>query len=289
MDKFEPQLILCPTDFSEMADHALRYAGVLAKGFQARLVVLYAETFEPPPYFTADQAKDLLKSLARSRKAAGAHLSRYVKDRAEEYFQAESLVVEGHPAMAILKTAQERNADWIIMGTHGRSGWSRFRLGSVTERVLEEADRAVLTVRGKKGSAEPVPALPRQILCPVNYTEVALQALKQAVAIVERFSASLGVIHVLESSEEEPEEREMNRLCSWIPEDIRSRCQLKEMVRRGNAAEQILEVAATTNCDMIVLGAQHKLFWDTTVMGTTTVNVTRHAPCPVLTVVSQHT
>jgi len=104
------------------------------------------------------------------------------------------------------------------------------------------------------------------------------------VAIVEAFAAELVVIHVLESAGEEAKDKEMDRLCSWIPEDVRSHCQLKEMIRSGNAAEQILEWARAGDCDMIVLGIQHKRFWDTTVIGTTTVNVTRHAPCPVLTV-----
>ena len=49
--------------------------------------------------------------------------------------------------------------------------------------------------------------------------------------------------------------------------------------------EQIIDYAASTGADLIVLGAQHKPFSDSTVIGTTTVNVTRHAPCPVLTVI----
>jgi nucleotide-binding universal stress UspA family protein len=285
MDKFRPKVILCPTDFSEIASSALRYAQVLAERFQARLVVLYAEAFEPPPYFTAEQAKDLLKSLARSRKAAQIQLSHYVSSRLREAFPAESLVVEGSPAAAILQTARDRKVDWIVMGTHGRSGWYRFLLGSVTERVLQETDRPVLAVRDKKGAEELSPLSIRQVLCPVNYTAVALQALRQAVAIVESFSANLLIMHVLESLGEEPEEKEISRLCTWIPEEIRARCQMKEVVRKGNAAEEILEAAEAANCDLIVLGAQHKRFRDTTVIGTTTMNVARYAACPVLTII----
>jgi nucleotide-binding universal stress UspA family protein len=225
-----------------------------------------------------------LKSLARSRKAAETHLARYVGSRVGEALPVESLVVEGPPAAAILKTAQDRPAEWIVMGTHGYSGWHRFLLGSVTERVLQETDRPVLAVRNKKGAEEPSSLSIQQILCPVNYTEVALQALRQAVTIVERFSARLLVVYVVESPGEGPGEKEMDRLCAWIPEEIRAQCQMKEVVRTGNAAEQILEVADSADCDMIVLGARHKRFRDTTVIGTTTMNVTRHAPCPVLTV-----
>jgi nucleotide-binding universal stress UspA family protein len=289
MDTLQPKVILSPTDFSEMAGYALRCGRTLAEGFQARLVVLYAEAFEPPPYFTADQERDMLKSLDRSRKAAETHLARYVKAQVGESLQVDSLVVEGPPARAILEAARKRHADWIVMGTHGHSGWHRFMMGSVTERVMGETDRPLLAVRFKKGAADPALVSIRQVLCPVNYTDIALRALHQAVAVVERFSARLLVVHVLESSGEGSEEGEMDRLCTWIPGAVRSRCQLKELVRRGNAAEEILAVAGSAGCDMIVLGAQHKRFGEATVIGATTVNVTRHAPCPVLTVISENT
>lgn len=285
MEKIEPKQILCPTDFSETANLALQYAKVLAERFESRLLVLYAETYEPPPYFTADQQKRLVKEQARSRKAAAVHLSRQAKEVLGESVGAETIVVEDHPASGILKTAEFRGADWIVMGTHGRRGWRRAILGSVAERVLRETDKPVLTVRQKAGEEKPSPFTIQKILCPVNYTEVAQKALGYAATLAERFSAELRVLTVIESPGEGLEEGEKEKLCAWIPGGIRPRCQMQEMVSRGNAGEQILKTAASDGCDLIVLGAQHKRFWDSTVIGTTTMNVIHHAPCPVFTVV----
>ena len=64
-------------------------------------------------------------------------------------------------------------------------------------------------------------------------------------------------------------------------------CTFKEVIRRGNAAEQMIDLAASMDADLIALGAQHKPFSDSTVIGTTTVNVTRYSPCPILTVISK--
>ena len=50
MEAFQPKFILCPTDFSEPATLALYYGKHLADCFGARLVVLYADPFSPPPY-----------------------------------------------------------------------------------------------------------------------------------------------------------------------------------------------------------------------------------------------
>ncbi len=194
------------------------------------------------------------------------------------------MVLEKPGVEAIESVAEERKADLIVMGRHGHSGWNRVMLGSVTERILRETDRPVLTVLPKKGTSSPEPISLRHILCPVNYSEVALQALETAVSMAQRFSADLHVLNVVESPGETPG-KETDRLCAWVPNQLRPNCELKEVVRQGNAAEQILEMAGWLECDLIVLGAQHKRFYDTTVVGSTTMRVTRHAPCPVLTVV----
>jgi nucleotide-binding universal stress UspA family protein len=287
VETFQPKLILCPTDFSEPATLALYYGKHLADCFGARLAVLYADPFSPPPYFTSGQVEDLARTIEHFKAAAHGYLARYVREHiASGPMEVEIVVSENQTVPAILLTADEKKADMIVMGTHGRSGINRLMLGSVTEKVLHETDRPVLTVREKKGAAELSRVSIHQVLCPINYTEVALKALEHAVGISKCFEAELLVLHVIESySTGIKEEEEHGRLCAWIPDSIRSRCSLKEVVRRGDAAERIIEVASSAGCDMIVLGAQHKRFRDTTVLGTTTLRVTRHAPCPVLTVI----
>jgi len=94
------------------------------------------------------------------------------------------------------------------------------------------------------------------------------------------------VLHVIEPHLTRIKEKdEHRRLCTWVPNDIRSRCGLKEIVRRGDAAEKIIEMPQDQAIDLIALGSQYKRFSDTTVIRTATVRVTRHAPCPVLTVI----
>lgn len=284
---FPPRLILCPTDFSELATFALRYAAELARCSNARLLVIYADPFLPPPHFTLGQVEELLHALERAKAATRRHLAEYVQNIVGESVPTETQLVEDTPARAILTTAREHRADLIVMGTHGRSGLSRVMLGSVTERVLRESDRPVLTIRYKpNGAPEPRVSI-RRLLCPVNYTPIAMKALQHAVAVAQCSDAELTVVHVLEADAQKTTEREaLAHLCEWVPEDVRLHCQVKEMIRRGDAAEQIIEAARELESDLIVLGAQHKRFFDTTVIGTTTVRVTRHAPCPVLVVPS---
>jgi len=163
------------------------------------LIVFYADPFIPPPYFTSAQEDGLVKSLKRSQKAAGDLLARYVQEHAGDSVEAEALVVDQLPVPAILNIAERREVDLIVLGTYGRSGLSRVMLGSVTERVLRETDRPWITVRNKNGASEPSTVSIKQILCPVNFTEVVRKALEHAVAVAECFGADLMVLNVVES------------------------------------------------------------------------------------------
>ena len=96
----------------------------------------------------------------------------------------ETRLVEGMPADAILKLAAEARAGAIVMGTHGRTGYNRWMLGSVAERVLRDSPAPVLTVR--REPERPI----RHILCPVNDMEVSREALSVAAGPVRLDPAS---------------------------------------------------------------------------------------------------
>ena len=61
--------------------------------------------------------------------------------------QTRSVVLQGKPADEIVKLAEEKDADMIVIATHGESGWERFLFGSVTEKVVRTISIPVLTVK----------------------------------------------------------------------------------------------------------------------------------------------
>ena len=141
------QHILVPTDFSEYADYALDYAIELAKTLQARLTVLYVFHIsslalgEGPPTVLDDTLK-AMETNAQQR--LGMAL-----DRVQQAgIQAESVIIEGTPFQTIIETAESRNVDLIVMGTHGRTGLKHVLIGSVAEKVVRVALCPVLVTRG---------------------------------------------------------------------------------------------------------------------------------------------
>ena len=273
--------VLVPLDFSPLSGHALRYAAALARCSDAQLTAMFANTFSPPPYFTKDRIGELRQQFRDSFAEAGRSLREFVDGvLGADGPTAAIQVVEGLPADAILLQAANSSADLIVIGTHGRSGVNRLMLGSVAEHVLRRSEIPVLTVRdGADGSGAPEEF--RKILCPVNDTPLARRALGLAAELAGCLGATLEVLYVKEpgSSGRAPD------LCAWLPNQDRGKCRVEETTREGDAAAEIVMAAEAR--DLVVIGARHRAFSDSTVMGATTVRVVRHAPCPVLTVMQR--
>ena len=141
--------ILCPVDFSDFSDYAMRYAALLALKFEAHLTLLHvvAPILVPlpgdalsPPMRQAD--------LADIADACRERLTRTAGDLTEKGVSVIACqVTSGVPYLEIIRVAEELHADMIVMGTHGRGGLVHLMIGSVAERVVRKAPCAVLTVK----------------------------------------------------------------------------------------------------------------------------------------------
>ncbi len=140
--------ILFPTDFSEGALHTLSYAVDMAKSCNARLYLLHviydvaSASGLYVPHVSFDQMyKDM-------EKGAQKELEKFGCEELKDLKNVEFTVLRGIPYEVILKFAQEKNIDIIVIGTHGRKGLDRFLFGSTAEKVVRYSPCPVLTVRG---------------------------------------------------------------------------------------------------------------------------------------------
>lgn len=289
---FPPHRILCPVDLSELSSLALKYAAAGARAFDAELTVLHAIQLELPAYFTQAEAEQFRRQQQAARKAARSHLAAHAKrilGATGRDLPTRFQVVEASPARAILEAVEKAGHDLVVMGTHGRTAAKRFFLGSVTESVVRHATVPVFVVRQKQHDfLDPhSPALlPRlkKILCPVNRTDAARACLEKAAVLANRFQAHLTVLRVIEGDKTTRLDQARSELCAWIPKNVSSQCSFEPQLRRGRAAEQIVDFAAKAEQDLIVLGAPARARLGSWLFGETTELVLRHAPCPVLVV-----
>jgi nucleotide-binding universal stress UspA family protein len=279
-DRYGIRRILAPTDFGDGASSAIEYAKLLARRFGAAITLLHAAppltTFEPLPL----GAISFVETLADESDLAEAALETYRADHLSEFPDCDVIVATSSPAEAIVGSSRSLNTDMIVMGTHGREGLSRALLGSVAESVIQQSDRPVLTVRPTESG--PRSARLGRILCPVNYSDVASRAYHHALFLSSAFDAELTVLYLLEHDWAD-DTMEMKRLRQWVG-DVPLTVRATLLVERGEAASQVNDYALSHGTDLIVMGVQHKRHDTITVIGSTTAKLTRHAPCPVLTV-----
>lgn len=141
--------VLAATDFSPPSLHALRLAAAVALARRAPLTVLHAVEI-PSPYPDVGAMSGVVDSgfFARVREQTLTDARRELEGILRRLrIPGEPLVVEGSPAPAVVKTAEELSADLIVVGTLGRTGLRRMVLGNVAERVVRSAHASVLVVR----------------------------------------------------------------------------------------------------------------------------------------------
>jgi nucleotide-binding universal stress UspA family protein len=223
--------IVVGTDFNELAAAALRFAGGIASRTGAELLVVYADTFEPPAEFTSAQVRHLAETIERSKQRTREQLEAHVAKHVPKGVPWKAIVADDLPASAIARMAETDGADFIAVGTHGRGGLQRLVVGSVAEALIGEARVPVLTVRSTE-----LPSRINRVFCPINASDVAAEAARRAENVAGALGAELTLLHA--------------------------------------GATEILRIADSSDYDLIVLGAEHKLVRQ----------VTRHAHTPVLTV-----
>lgn len=141
------QRVLVPIDFSNLTQHVIEYATDLAKRYEASLDLIYV--YEPMTYalpegyvlVTPDQLAEILGQIEKQLASAKASAIAFGVQTVQ------TATLQGSPISEILRYAQERGSDLIVMGTHGRTGVKRLFIGSVAENIVRAATCPVLTVR----------------------------------------------------------------------------------------------------------------------------------------------
>ena len=301
METFER--ILCPIDFSEGSKGALVMAGALAHWYEARLTVLHVHANWP--------VADMLPSLRpiEARPLPLDEEERQTVLRAVRAFAGQAGLPEGldleyliddsiDVVAAVLARADE--ADVVVLGTHGRSGFERLLLGSVAERVLRKARCPVVVVPPAAHPRKDTVGMGRRILCGVDFSDASLTALEYAISLAEESDATLTLIHVIEIppelSESPRTEAEiaqaraaaeaegLRRLSALVPASASEACTVHVEVAEGRAARELVRAAREGHDDLLVMGVRGRNAVDLAVFGSNTNQVVRTAPCPVLVV-----
>ena len=282
--------ILFPIDFSERCRGAAHYVEALAGRFRSRVVLLHVvETTIGQPgdldfggLATSIQWED---RLVRSQSFLDCFMAE------QDCLSIERRLEAGDAARTIIRVAKAENADLIMMPTHGYGGFRRFILGSVTAKVLHDAECAVWTGVHME-AAPPLDAIQvRRILCAVDLTQRAETVIAAAVQLAEEYGAELALTHIVPGTEAIPEkilDCELRRHLvaqareSLIAEAGKAGATATLLVRSGEVARIVDETAREFGADLLVIGRGHHHGFGR--LRTHSYAIIRESPCPVLSI-----
>lgn len=287
----EIKLILCPIDFSDLSERAYQHALSLAAHYQAKLVAQHVVELWRHPSASFAASGGLYEEFCQVLRETGEeHLRQFAKKHAHDENQPELVVHEGSAPDSILSFAQTEKADLIVMGTHGRRGFDRLMLGSVTDRLMRSAPCPVLAVRnpphdsmaaGKESHY--VHHLTRILFC-ADFSKNSDRALNYALSCTAEYDAELTILHVLEEvSSLTPTEAiaaVTEQLDQLVPPEIRKALKIKTAVRIGKPYREIIQFALEEQTDLVTMGVRGRGALDRAVFGSTTYRVMQLGPAP---------
>lgn len=316
----EIKLILCPVDFSEFSVRAYHHALSLAEHYRAQMIVQNIVELSRYPYadYVASQG-DYAEFCRALHEGGKAKLREFVEKHTHDETQLELVVNEGAAADSILSLAQARKVDLLVMGTHGRRGFDRLVLGSVTDRVMRTARCPVLAISkaphdsmahdskvhgsahdsvphesmahepGAKGEERShVHHLSRILFC-TDFSRNAERALNYAISVTTEYDAELTLLHVLEEVPTPAKAKEAiataaEQLDRLIVSKERENLKVEAVVRIGKPYQEIIQLAVEARIDTVIMGVSGRGALDRAVFGSTTYRVMQLGPCPVLAV-----
>lgn len=296
--------ILIPLDGSPIAAKALVQAGRLLRTPGSEVILVQVvDTL-------AMDATTRATHLPRQRQEAREYLAGAARPLEAAGVKVRTLVREGLSWEQILEAAGREAATMIILTTHGRTGLSRWLIGSVTEKVVRAAAVPTLVLRSymtdREGAMVPAPEKElaiRKLLVPLDVGDLGLAALEPAATLAAAYGASIVLAHV-ESRLDYPAGTFTARLVDPPPappggappkdpyqlldhagETLAAR-ELSVVVLRvgGDAASRILDLPAELGVDAIVMASRGRGGLSRFLLGSVTEKVLRHSLLPMLIV-----
>ncbi len=188
--------ILVPLDGSALAERALAVAAALAGRFGSELHIVHVHR---------ERVADELPAYGLTGDAARRAAEQYVlaaadRLRAVQTAQVSGTILEGSAASGIAEYAARSGIDLIVMSSHGRTGASRFWLGSVADAVIRATPLPVLMVRGDDGKTDP--GVFERILLPLDGSSLAEAIVPHAIALAKATQAHVHLLRVEERAED---------------------------------------------------------------------------------------
>lgn len=275
--EFKVSKIAVPVDFSQTSYVALDHAVDVAKRFKADLMLIhvletgaYQGIFAPSKkteYQELEFTQQKLQEEAR-------------KLEVETGLNVEQQVVTGRIYEEIVKASEEANADLIVMGTHGSSGWAEFFVGSNAYKVVTQSPCPVLSIQENATKKEL-----QNIIVPIDSTPESRQKVRHAVAFAKLFGATIHVASLLTDDSAEMRfefDKRIKQVTDYL--DRESVPYTVSTLSGSNLATMTMNFAESKGGNLIVMMTEQESNVTGFLMGPFAQQIVNHSRIPVLSV-----
>ncbi len=285
--------ILLPTDFSARSKVAAQEAGMLARRLHSELTLLHVNNGVSPTHAAA------LGARAGSSASSAPIDERTAAVRAElntfaikelEGIPVKRLMYSGDAARVIIEYAQTERIDLVYMPTGGRGLFRQFLLGSVTAKVLHDAECPVWTGVHLEGQGVVDPTHVRHVICAVDFGPQSAKALHWAADYAAEFGAKLAVAHSVFPTaiperyafqwHEEAHTEARDRLSTLLSQ---AGVHADVLVVRGDTPKAVCLAIQQKESALLVIGRRNASGKQGR-LGSDAYGIICHSPCPVVSI-----
>lgn len=285
--------IFVPYDLSEPSKIALEWAIIIGGALHSAVKVMH---------ILPDYQYLYLNDLNGQKEEINKHLKEEIEKNIRTFStqretpeKIETKVIWGTVTVQLLENIHEYNAELVVVGTHGRTGWKRIPLGSTAENIARYSAVPVLTAKTKPSWP------PKRILIPVDFSDYAEEAVWFGTEFAKNFDSELHLIHVATLPEIVPAlhsvygpipdrevlEKEGRKKINALAEK-HAGTKIKTHCAAGETVPVIAERAKELQADLILMPTHGRTGLSHLLMGSIAEQVLRYAETNVLTFCPKH-
>ncbi|HYL75569.1 MAG TPA: universal stress protein [Bryobacteraceae bacterium] len=284
--------ILFAVDLSEQSRQAAPFVKALAERFQSEVTLLHV--LEPPPAwsgFPETESWQTIENISQLRDSQRTELQGFLPG-AFAGLTVNRIMAEGDAAQQILSYARKQGASLIMMPTHGRGPFRGLLLGSVTAKVLHDAECPVWTGVHRPEWTTAAPEKWRRILCAVDAVPHDVRTVKWAMELAKIEGAEVRLVHALAgvppdcmSYGGETLRDGLFQAAAGQLEKLQQEAgtELEATIEEGSPANVVQKMARDWESDLVVIGrgAIQKPLGR---LRSNAYAIIRESPCPVISV-----
>ena len=282
--------ILVPTDFSDLSLKAFEAANKYAELFDGKIYPMHSHipvTEMDEPY-ALGMSSNVYHNYDEVEQSISERLQEIADQNIEKNKLGDIIVSMGNPAQAIVSESED--FDLIVLSTHGRTGFKRFLLGSVAEKVLRMAKIPVLVVEDESDLGDL-----KNILVTTDFSDNANAAYPHALEIAKKTNGNITVLHILSTDfydEDEKPDKNIKKIRDQRVklieknyfQELKDNVKSEVLMHDGSPHEAIYEHVKEKNYNLIVMSTVGRTGIRYLMMGSTTANVVRNVNTAVLSV-----